>query len=113
MKELNEELKIKTKKCYHKIMASIDPKGFIVDTLFAKQIITARQLKEMNGGPDSKTRAGNVLTHLFETSHPRAFVDFREALKEDYAWLVEMIGEYTSINNIVVFPEQFHRLMNA
>ena len=91
MEDLNEELKIKTRKCYAKIKSSLDPKGHVVDTLFEEEVITSKQRKEMNGGPDQETRAENVLSHLFETSHPQAFVVFREALKRDYVFLVEMI----------------------
>ena len=63
-----------------------------------KQIITPTQFKEMNGGPDKETRAENVLSHLFTTSHPQAFVVFREALKQDYPWIVTMIDETEGIN---------------
>ena len=91
MDDLNEELKIKTRKCYTKIKSSLDPKGHVVDTLFQEEVITAKERKEMNGGPDQETRAESVLSHLFETSHPQAFVVFREALKKDYGWIVELI----------------------
>ena len=91
MSDLNDNFKIKTRKCYTKIKSSLDPKGHVVDTLFEEEVITAKQRKEMNGGPDLETRAESVLSHLFETSHPQAFVVFREALKKDYGWLVKMI----------------------
>ena len=91
MSDSNEVLKSKTRKCYSKVKSSLDPKGHVVDTLFEKEIITVEQLKEMSGGPDKETRASNVLSHLFQTSHPQAFVVFMEALKKDYGWIVEMI----------------------
>ena len=98
MEDLNEKLKTKTRECYTKIVSSLDPKGYVVGKLFEKHIITTIQLKEMNGGPDKETRAENVLSHLFTTSHPQAFVVFREALKQDYPWIVEMIDETDGIN---------------
>ena len=101
MANLNEKLKIKTRKCYSKVKSSLDPKGHVVDTLFEEEVITPTQLKEMNGGPDKETRADNVLTHLFQTSHPQAFVVFREALKKDYSWIVEMIDKTEGINGSI------------
>ena len=91
MADLNNKLKSKTRKCYSKIKSSLDPKGHIVDTLFEEEVITAKQCKEMNGGPDQETRAEHLLSHLFETSHPQAFVVFIEALKKDYGWIVQII----------------------
>ena len=94
---LNDELKVKTQKCFTKIMSSLDPKGYVVGKLFEEQIITFTQYKEMNDGPDKETRAGSVLLHLFQTDHPRAFVVFREALERDYPWIVKEIDEYTGM----------------
>ena len=91
MEHSNETLRAKTRKCYTKITASLDPKGHVVDTLFEREIITAKQYKEMKDGPDAETRAGNVLSHLFQTANPEAFVVFREALRKDYGWIVKLI----------------------
>ena len=98
MEDLNEKLRIKTRKCYSKVKSSLDPKGHVVDTLFEEGVITPTQLEEMNGGPNQETRADNVLTHLFQTSHPQAFVVFRNALKKDCSWIVTMIDETEGIN---------------
>ena len=91
MENLNETLKTKFQKCCTKITPSLDPKGHVVGKLFEHNIITAKQFKEMNDGPDPETRAVNVLTHLFQTEHPQAFVVFREALEKDYDWIVKLI----------------------
>ena len=40
---------------------------------------------------DAKTRAEQLLKILFNVSHPRAFEVFREALQNDYGWIVELI----------------------
>ena len=52
MEDLNEKLKIKTRKCYSKIKPSLDSKGHVGDILFQEGVITSTQLKEINGGPD-------------------------------------------------------------
>ena len=93
MTESNEELKIKTRKCYTRIKSTLDPRGHVVDTLFEREIITPKELKEISDGPDAETRAGCFLSHLFQTSHPQAFVVFREAFKKDYGWMVEFIDK--------------------
>ena len=100
----NDLLKNKTQKCFTKVKSGFDPKGHVVDTLFQERIITAKERDEIESGPDKETRARNVLSHLFQTSHPQAFVVFREALKEDYGWIVEMIdstGKYDHLLNSV------------
>ena len=89
MEGLNAKLKIKTRKCYSNLTPDLDPKGHVLDTLFQEEIITPKQLKELADGPDAETRARNVLSHLFQTTHPQAFVVFREALKKDYGWIVK------------------------
>ena len=98
----NEELKRKTKKVYSKIASSLDPEGYVIDKLFEEDIITTRQMNEINDCPDRERRAKKLLSHLFETAHPRAFVVFREFLKKDYSWIVELIDD-TGINNNVQY----------
>ena len=93
MEDLNAKLKIKTRKCYTEVKSSLDPRGHVVDTLFQEEVITAKEHKEIESGPDKETRAGNVLSHLFQTAHPQAFVVFREALKKEYGWIAKMIDD--------------------
>ena len=89
----NEELRRNTKKVYSKIASSLDPKGHVVDKLFEEDIITTQQLTEINDCPDKKSRAAKLLSHLFETAHPRAFVVFIESLKEEYDWIARLIDD--------------------
>ena len=96
----NEELKRKMKKVNAEIESSLDPKGYVVAKLFGEDIITTQQKKEINDCPDKESRAEKLLSHLFETAHPRAFVVFRESLKKDYSWIVELV-DGTGMNNNV------------
>ena len=102
---MNETLKLKTRKCYSRVKSSLDPKGHVLNTLFEEEIITAKQHRDVNDGPDAKTRARDVLSHLFQTSHPQAFVVFREALKKDYGWIVEMIDSEGMYNCSVMISD--------
>ena len=86
MTDLNEEWKTKTRKCFTKVKPSLDPKGHVLDKLFERGIIPAKELKEMNDGPDQETRAEKVLLHLFQTAHPLAFVVFQR-VSEERLWL--------------------------
>ena len=100
----NDLLKNKTRKCFTKVKSGFDPKGHVVDTLFQEGIITTKELNEIESGLDKETRARIALLHLFETSHPQAFVVFRKALQPDYDWLVAEIdstGEYDHLLNSV------------
>ena len=94
---MNKELEIKTRKCYREIKASLDPKGYVADTLFAREIITVDQHRDIDRGPDPSTRAADLLFHLFKTAHPQAFVVFREALEKEYNWIIKMIDECTGV----------------
>ena len=89
----NDVLKRKTQKLYSRITSNLDPAGFIVNKLYAEEIITFPQAVKINGGHEKEERAETLFSYLFNTAHPRAFVVFREALQIDYDWIVEMIDE--------------------
>ena len=89
----NDELKRKTQKNYIQIASSLDPKGFIVNKLFAEGILTFSEMEEINDCQDKEKRAQKMFSFLFKTAHPGAFVAFREALQKDYDWIVKMIDE--------------------
>ena len=95
MEHSNDELKRRTQKNYIQIASSLDPKGVIVDKLFAEDIITFSQVEEINGCHEKEKRAQKLFSFLFETGHSRAFVVFREALRyiPEYSWIVKMIDE--------------------
>ena len=106
LKHSNDELKRKTRRSYNEIASSFDPKGSIVNKLFAESIITISQVKEINGGHEKEGRAETLLFHLFQTEHPSAFVVFRETLQKDYDWIVKMIDECEGRTNFsILFTE--------
>ena len=102
----NEVLKRKTRKCWPDIASDLDPKGDIVNRLFAEEIITTQQMTEINGFPDRGTRVEKLSPLLFQTSHPKAFVVFREALQNgDHNRLANLIDEGIIINRSKVIHE--------
>ena len=100
----NEELKRKTQNVFPEIASSLDPKGYVVNKLFQQNIITIPQMKEINDGPDKERRAEKLLSHLFQTAHPRAFVVFKESLEKDYSWIADLIND---TGEILMFDKLF------
>ena len=80
-------------KCFPTLTPSFDPKGSILGSLFASKIITIAQMQEINNQGTAEQRANSLFTILFTTQHPERFICFREALKKDYKWLVDIIDK--------------------
>ena len=89
--KLNNEIKLKVKKMTTIVANSIDPQDHILHKLFEEDIITIKKMSQIDQTPEVPRRANSLLQHLFETSHPRAFLVFIKALEKDYQWLVNEI----------------------
>ena len=88
---MNEDIKKRVKSCFTDLSTSFDPEGYILGKLFQNDVLTVDQVQEINLIPESDRRAEKLLYLLFTIPHPRAFVVLREALKRDYAWIVELL----------------------
>ena len=83
---------LKVRKKYSQVVSSgFDPQGYVLNKLFEEEIITIQQKIEVNECSDAKTRVEKLLTILFEASHLRTFIVFREALQKDHGWIVKLI----------------------
>ena len=92
------------KKIFTVVSVGFDPEGYILDKLFEKDVITAQQVQEIEAIPENGGRAKKLLYLLYsEISHPEAFIVLREALKEEYGWLVQQIDGMEMISNIAMY----------
>ena len=61
MEHSNDELKRITQKSYIEIASSLEPKGFVVNKLFAEGIFTFPQMTEINGCHEKEKRIEKFL----------------------------------------------------
>ena len=67
---------------YPRIVTSFDPKGFILDSLFAKNTITLKEKRRIAGLP-AEERAAELLDTMLDCNRPNAIVQFLEILSND------------------------------
>ena len=102
-KNENNQIKRKLRKSFSVILKSIDPRQYIADKLFEDEVITVKQWKDIKSPDDQEKRAEQLLSILFESHHPLAFVSFRDALRlsAEYNWILELIDEKPTGNTVV------------
>ena len=67
---------------YPRIVASFDPKGFILDSLFAECAITLAEKRRIAGLP-AEERGAELLDTLLACQRPNAIAQFLEILSND------------------------------
>ena len=77
------------------LRGKVDPKPSILNRLFQERVISIAEKSRIKEQPTKEDRCEELLDLLFESSHPRAFVVFLQALHGEYASSVE---EITSCN---------------
>ena len=89
----NEDIKLKVIKLFTNLEESLDPKGYILNKLFEKEIINFDKKSQVIEKADAASRTDALFDLLLTLSHPRAFIIFRKALQKDYQWLVDLIDD--------------------
>ena len=89
--EENENIKFKVRSKYSQISRGFEARGSVLNKLFEEDISTDQQKIDVYDCSDRETRADKLLTILFETSHPEAFIVFRKASQEEHGWIVDII----------------------
>ena len=67
---------------YPRIVVSFDPKGFILDSLFAKKTITLKEKRQIAGLP-AEERGAELIDTLLTCHRPNAIAQFLEILSND------------------------------
>ena len=88
---MNDKIKKQVKQKFTEISVGFNPEGYILDKLFEKDVLTTEQVEEIEAIPEYGGRAKKLLRLLYKLHNPKAFVVLREALQQEYGWIVQMI----------------------
>jgi len=86
----NEVLKQIFQERHSDIAASINPDS-VIDALFSKKVIGADDFYKLRQVPVSRDRSRDMLSLLYISSHPQAFIHLRLALLDEYSYIVDQI----------------------
>ena len=88
----NKALKEAFKELHEDIIKDVNP-DHAMDALLAKNIITDDDYVELRHVALTKNRCRDLLLLLRGRTHPETFIHLRDALQDDYPWIVEKINE--------------------
>ena len=74
---------------FAKIVREVDVKGYILDEMISKDVISFELYDNIELVPTREDRTRKLLKHILTSSNSRAAFFFLEALKRDYKWLVD------------------------
>ena len=91
----NEELKTRLRDNYQLLVNDVDAEE-MYDGLIARKVLTVDKRNKLKKEPDAKDAMRGLLDGIIYSKHPSCCNDFVAILreKEQYSYLVEMIGEY-------------------
>lgn len=92
----NERIRQRVTDIYAKFVQQVDPKGYVMDYLIQKRIITHEDTQLVLGKESKQDRCRAMLNELHERGKPTAYVELREALMQHYHFIVDMIDEGTT-----------------
>ena len=88
----NEALREVFINLHAKVTKDVNPDS-VIDTLLSKKIISTDDYHELRQFQGSRNRCRELLSLLYRSSHPRAFIELRLALIYEYSWIVDEIDE--------------------
>jgi len=91
-KMANEILKQVFQDMHSDIATSVNPDS-VMDTLFSKKVLGFDDFNKLRQVPVSSDRCRDMMSLLFTSKHPQAFIRLRLALLADYPWIVDDIDK--------------------
>jgi len=88
----NEALKKIFQELQSTIAKNVSPDS-IMDDLLSKNVISEDEYSRLRQVPVSADRCQELLSLLYLSSHPQAFIYLRLALLDEYLWIVDEIDE--------------------
>jgi len=88
----NEVLKQVFQHLYSDIATSVNPDS-VMDALFSNQVLSSDDYFKLRQVPVSRDRCRDMMSLLFISKHPQAFLRLRLALLDEYSWIVDEIDK--------------------
>jgi len=88
----NEDIKNSCRELHEMIVTSVTSDS-VIDHLFSKKIISTDDYNRLRQVPVSVDRCRDLLSRLYVSSHPQAFIYLRLALLDEYSWIVDGIDK--------------------
>ena len=106
----NEALREVFINLHAKIIQDVTPDS-VIDVLLSKKIISTDDYDELLQAQGAKKRCRALLSRLYRSSHPQAFIELRLALVDEYSWIVDEIDE--KLTSLTVQHLQVHQSHSA
>ena len=88
----NQALKEVFQDLHAMITKDVNPDS-IIDALLSKKVISFDHYDNLRLAQSPVNRCRDLLSLLYRSSHPETFIHLREALRDEYNWIVEKIDE--------------------
>jgi len=88
----NEVLKQVFQHLHSDIATSVNPDS-VMDALFSNQVLSSDDYFKLRQVPVSRDRCRDMMSLLFISKHPQAFLRLRLALLDEYSWIVDEIDK--------------------
>jgi len=82
---------------YAEFVDQVNPKGYVIDYLMQHRIVSDEVADQLRGKKTRHDCCRTLLHELQYRKNPKAFIILREAIKRDYAYIVEKIDEGMSL----------------
>ena len=102
----NGALKQAFKSLHSKITTDVNPDS-VIDKLYSKDVISDREYADLRQAQRGADRCRELFAVLHLSSHPETFIQLREALLDEYPWIVDAIDNHrTSLTTSQPQPQK-------
>lgn len=89
----NERIRHRITDMYADFVKQVDPRGYIVDILIQRRIVDDEVAEQVRGKETRQERCRAMLHELLISGNPRSFIVLREALIQNFNFIVTRIDE--------------------
>ena len=89
----NERIRHRITDMYADFVKSVNPKTHVMDCLIQKRIMSEETVQQLRASVTKQECCRAMLHELLNAGNPQAFIVLREALKQDYQYMVNRIDE--------------------
>ena len=82
---------------YADFVRQVDPRGSITDQLIQSHVVNVEVAEQLRKKETRHDSCRSMLHELLSSGNPRAFIELRKALEEDYPYIVNRMDEATPV----------------